>query len=778
MILLLATAQAATLSVGSTGYATVTEAVDAASSGDRIEIDPGTYPDECLDSAGKDLDLAGTDSADPPLITGLSGCNNLLVVQGGETVTLSDLSLTNDSARAIYAAGGSALSLDAVTVSDSGNWNGWPGAVYVTGATLTLTDSTLTGNTGSSGGSLYAVNATITVTDSALTDSSGWYGAAVFLDYGNTLTVTGSELSENWTYYTGGAIHADSDNVVLIEDSVFSGNSLYDGSGGALTMEWGDSLTITDTTFSDNTATYSGGAIYLYANDMDVDISGCTFTGNRASYYYGGAIHSEWYADLDIRDSEFTDNVAYYNGGAVGVWYDSHLEISDSSFTGNTAGYGPGGALSFYDGDQSHSLWIADSAFSENTAYSDGGAIDLSWVDIAEVSGSTFDANNAGADSLGGALDVYVANDLILEGNRFCLNEAGTGGAVVAQWVYETDRWTNNAFVENTATTGGAAYRYAAYVGETVNNSFVGNRSIDWGGSYYAYYGYSDWRNNVVAHTASGIGIYAADAYSASSSSLAYGAWADNAPVDAAGYFSLGDDEGHVLADDLGFIDWSQDGDCTNDDLRPAVGSPLIDAGDPDIEDPDGSISDIGLSGGPDAAVLDLDGDGHDTLTDCDDADPEVSPEADELCDGIDNDCDDEIDEDALDASTWYADADGDGFGDPDLGTTACDEASGWVSDDTDCDDADPLSFPGADEVEDDGIDQDCDGEDTVGAQSDSGTSEDDQDDQDDQDQAPSGDEASGGCGCGTVDQSGRMAPGLLALLTLLSLVGRRRRCA
>ncbi len=96
--------------------------------------------------------------------------------------------------------------------------------------------------------------------------------------------------------------------------------------------------------------------------------------------------------------------------------------------------------------------------------------------------------------------------------------------------------------------------------------------------------------------------------------------------------------------------------------------------------------------------------------TDCDDGDPATHPGADELCDDNDNDCDDEVDEDAVDQGTWYADNDGDGFGDPATPSQACEQPSGQVTDATDCDDSDPATHPGADEIPDDGIDQDCDG--------------------------------------------------------------------
>jgi len=94
---------------------------------------------------------------------------------------------------------------------------------------------------------------------------------------------------------------------------------------------------------------------------------------------------------------------------------------------------------------------------------------------------------------------------------------------------------------------------------------------------------------------------------------------------------------------------------------------------------------------------------------DCDDADPEVHPDATEVCDRIDNDCDGAIDAGATDALTWYADADGDAFGDPAATVDACEQPDGHVADATDCDDTDHTVHPGAVEVCDT-IDNDCDG--------------------------------------------------------------------
>ncbi|MEN8184474.1 MAG: MopE-related protein, partial [Myxococcota bacterium] len=111
------------------------------------------------------------------------------------------------------------------------------------------------------------------------------------------------------------------------------------------------------------------------------------------------------------------------------------------------------------------------------------------------------------------------------------------------------------------------------------------------------------------------------------------------------------------------------------------------------------------------ACPADADGDGFDCAADCDDGDADVHPGAAELCDGRDNDCDYSVDEgDAVDAVLWSADFDGDGYGDPNHRASACAEPPGWVTDASDCDDANASAFPGAGEICDDGLDNDCDG--------------------------------------------------------------------
>lgn len=98
---------------------------------------------------------------------------------------------------------------------------------------------------------------------------------------------------------------------------------------------------------------------------------------------------------------------------------------------------------------------------------------------------------------------------------------------------------------------------------------------------------------------------------------------------------------------------------------------------------------------------------------DCNDSDNSIFPNADEACNGADDDCDEFVDE-GLTIPTWYRDADNDGFGDPSMECMACrsDECEGgvFVDNNSDCnDDCSGCNPDGMDNICD-GLDQDCDG--------------------------------------------------------------------
>ncbi len=101
---------------------------------------------------------------------------------------------------------------------------------------------------------------------------------------------------------------------------------------------------------------------------------------------------------------------------------------------------------------------------------------------------------------------------------------------------------------------------------------------------------------------------------------------------------------------------------------------------------------------------------------DCDDLRAGVNPGAAEVCDAddTDEDCDGLADDsdtstDSTTWSPWYADADGDAYGDAATALSQCDAPGGWVADSTDCDDGDSAISPAEAEVCGNGVDDDCD---------------------------------------------------------------------
>ena len=200
----------------------------------------------------------------------------------------------------------------------------------------------------------------------------------------------------------------------------------------------------------------------------------------------------------------------------------------------------------------------------------------------------------------------------------------------------------------------------------------------------------------------------------------------DEGASDATAWFadadqdSYGDVENYVTACDQpdGYIgDWS---DC--DDANPAVNPGESEVCDEIDQNCNGEVDE----GVQSTYFADVDGDSFgdaessadaclapsgyvEDATDCNDGEASVNPSATEVCNGIDDDCEGTIDEGASDASTWYSDVDGDGFGDVNVSEISCEASSGFVSDSADCNDTDASVNPSAIETCDN-IDNDCDG--------------------------------------------------------------------
>jgi len=170
-----------------------------------------------------------------------------------------------------------------------------------------------------------------------------------------------------------------------------------------------------------------------------------------------------------------------------------------------------------------------------------------------------------------------------------------------------------------------------------------------------------------------------------------------NPDQDEAIYNGIDDDcNPNTLDDDLDQDGFEMENDCddNNPDVNPNQSEIPYNEQDDDCD--------------PSTLDDDLDQDGFGIQGDCDDNNPDVNPNTIEVCDGIDNNCDGDIDEGLL--NTYFVDADMDGFGDPLNQIEDCEQPSNAVTNNLDCDDQNASINPDAEEIPNNDIDEDCDG--------------------------------------------------------------------
>ena len=353
-----------------------------------------------------DAGLAGTITlaTDLPIITeaiSISGDNDITIDGGWRdgtpdgsmvfhftgvsgSVTISDISIVGANSTLLNTFYGSAIAfenssaavtIDHVNVTASYAKEGGPiGFDHHTGGSVTISNSTISGNTSESeGGAITIVSdgTAVAIVDDVIdgNSNSGGEGGALYLDINNgATTISGSTISNNESFIEGGAIHLAGGDLT-ISNSTFSGNHVVNGSGGALYLD-GGVVDITGSTFvgnsADTTGPYGrGGAIT--GSPTSLHINSSTIANNTAAGSGGGINLVS--GELTIESSTIAGNTAAMNGGGINLLSGSPVTIENSTIANNTATGGDGGAIS---GSSGGLVLIADTITGNEALAVDG----------------------------------------------------------------------------------------------------------------------------------------------------------------------------------------------------------------------------------------------------------------------------------------------------------------------------------------------------------------------------------------------------------------------
>ena len=531
-----------------------------------------------------------------------------LTISGGDAtwgggVFLLDSTLTGDDLEIIesfagYSGGavyldGATVDLDRADIQDPTGDLAWGGAIYLRAtSSLTLRDSEVRGATvlqtaqGYDGGAIFAEGTSdVTLVRTVIADSTAQDGGGIAMR-GGRLTLTDVTLQGNEAERLGGGVDLQGAATLTCSRCTFDSNEATDG--GAAHVGTDSVLIDVDSTWERNDADDDGGGLYA-VEAASVSISGSHWTANEADR--GGAIYADAVTDgLTVAVSSLTDHEARLaDGGAI--YATVPVDLVDVVFARNHAPLGSGGAVAMVDADLTATLGRADG----NTAYDAGGAFLTTggavWLDGVELYGNS--AQYGAGVHVDGSPQVDLirviahGNEAEEDGGAFSLTDAHS-------------QLTSCIITENVARRGGGLFVQSPRFHQVLNVSLAGNTAHDHGAHLWVSGGPVRIINTLAVLGLDGGGLYAtADAVVGSDRfyDLVY----SNAGGDWVGAWDDATGVSGNLRDDPMFRRYDVDGDPTDDDLRLAAGSPAIDAGDPSITDVDGSASDIGAWGGPDA---------------------------------------------------------------------------------------------------------------------------------------------------------------------------------
>jgi len=421
----LAWGQAAGLDSGtSCSFATIQDAIDAASPGDTVYVSPGTFNEHLY--INKSIDLMGGANS---TCTGLTGSDRTtlglppgpnihttLVIDSTSGVFVHQFDIENGQD---LQHGGNATVYDSTSVVfddvtlSGGSAPTHGGNLYVKGGSVTLDGTTVSRGSSAEGGGVAVVDAGLTLMSSEIVGNTAARGGGLYLQgdvsMGCYLTAfDGSLVGDNVASEDGGGVHALGSTVIVAGDGpglfVLRNDASLNGGGLYMNAEPGVLTPLVDgVVFEDNTADGDGGGLYLttdYPRPFDITVLDATVLNNTATNGGGLALAADATTAVGVYDTHFEGNIADDEGG--GAWVDAgslHLESTATAYIMRNG---------------------TSTMFIDNSAYTRGGGLfshdDVVMQRVGFHNNDTHNANGTGPHEIGNfgnldATNLFVMGD-------------------------------------------------------------------------------------------------------------------------------------------------------------------------------------------------------------------------------------------------------------------------------------------------------------------------------------------------------------------------------
>ncbi len=345
-------------------YTNIQAAVDAASDGDEVVVYPGTYTDtqdgHVVNMLGKAITLRSTGTADVTIIDGENARRGIVCVNAEPSSTTID---------GFTISGGLSVEYDYDGDGSADWWEDDGGGILCYYSDPTITNCTISGNTGNFGGGiLCSYNSDPTITNCTITNNTAThYGGGIYSNTSSSPTISGCTISGNTSSQDGGGIYCSSSSPAITGCQIVNNTATSDG--GGIFCGGNSHPAIVDCVIAGNAATWRGGGIWCYQAPQ---ITGCVISNNSGGQ--GGGIYGGTPVltnttvcgnDPDQVDSGWTDNggneilevcplgACCTNGGCVisepddcvtflGTWLGGNASCDDcpASCSGDTNGDG------------------------------------------------------------------------------------------------------------------------------------------------------------------------------------------------------------------------------------------------------------------------------------------------------------------------------------------------------------------------------------------------------------------------------------------------------